>query len=86
MMGIEWAVILMLMVVVFVLLYFIDVQRRHYSEVINGLLDRVMSRNYDEYADIEIRKQKAAPVTKVVSIDELKNEILAHQEEQGIPV
>jgi hypothetical protein len=45
-----------------------------------------MSRNYDEYADIEIRKQKAAPVTKVVSIDELKNEILAHQEEQGIPV
>lgn len=59
-------------------------ERRDWRAERSTLMDRIMARNYEEYAEIAIRQTEAQEPVRVVSLDELKLEIIPR--EQGIPI
>lgn len=50
------------------------------------LLDRIMSRDYEQYAGVNIKVNETKAPTKVVSVDELTKMMEEREQTQGIPI
>jgi hypothetical protein len=50
------------------------------------LLDRIMSRDYEQYAGVNIKVNESRAPTKVVSVDELTKMMEDREQSQGIPI
>lgn len=79
-------VVLLLVILSLIVDRYLD--KRNERVVRDSLLDRIMSRDYDQYADVKVKINTAAAKAKtpveVVTIDELDRRSLEH--ETGIPI
>lgn len=57
---------------------------RQWDKERSGLLDRIMSRDYEQYADMNIKVGTSKAPTQVVAVDELVRKL--EEREQGVSV